>query len=95
MSSERISLKGLRISDAIVTSVGGELVVGARVVAARDEQRVELKIANHLLHVLHPSRLDLDAVELGKGFVFLTFFGGVDPGVGYDVYPLWPEITQE
>ena len=63
-------MKGLRISDAIVTSVGGELVVGARVVAARDEQRVELKIANHLLHVLHPSRLDLDAVELGNGFVF-------------------------
>ena len=89
-------MKGLRISDAIVTSVGGELVVGARVVAARDEQRVELKIANHLLHVLHPSRLDLDAVELGKGFLlFLTFFGGVDPGVGNDVYPLWPEITQE
>ena len=66
MSSERILFKGLRISDAIVTSVGGELVVGARVVAARDEQRVELKIANHLLHVLHPSRLDLDAIELGK-----------------------------
>ena len=56
---------------------------------------MELKVANHLLHVLHPSRLDLDAVELGNGFVFLTFFGGVDPGVGYDVYPLWPEITQE
>ena len=73
MSSERILLKGLRISDAIVTSVGGELVVGARVVAARDEQRVELKIANHLLHVLHPSRLDLDAVELGNGFVFEHF----------------------
>ena len=70
MSSEIILLKGLRISDDIVTSVGGELVVGARVVAARDEQRVELKIANHLLHVLHPPRLDLDAVELGNGFVF-------------------------
>ena len=95
MSSEIILFKGLRISDDIVTSVGGELVVGACVVAARDEQRVELKIANHLLHVLHPSRLDLDAVELGNGFVFLTFFGGVDGRVGNGVYLLWPEITQE
>ena len=69
-------------SPSVPTGVGGELVVGPGVVAAGDEEGVELQQghfsslpsappphlqgSHQVRHLAHPGRLDLDTVDLGR-----------------------------
>ena len=70
MSSERFRSR-FHLSKTVLTSVRGELVVCTRIVAAGNEEGMKWKPTNVnaiFFQVLHPSRLDLDAIELGRHF---------------------------